>query len=97
MLFQLGALAASEWRVPAAAIVLLLNATGYALFNVPYLAMPAEMTTDCGARTRLISFRVAGVAAGQLFASSNGPLLIVWFGVARRATRPRHGSLARSF
>ncbi len=79
-IFQLGALAASEWKLAAAAIVLLLNATGYALFNVPYLAMPAEMTPDYHDRTRLMSFRVAAVAAGQLFASSVGPLLIVWFG-----------------
>jgi glycoside/pentoside/hexuronide:cation symporter, GPH family len=79
-IFQLGALAGTEWKVGAAVVVLLLNATGYALFNVPYLAMPAEMTPDYHERTRLMSFRVAGVAAGQLFASSVGPLLIVWFG-----------------
>jgi GPH family glycoside/pentoside/hexuronide:cation symporter len=79
-IFQLGALAGSPWTVPVAFAVLLLNATGYALFNVPYLAMPAEMTGDYHERTRLMSFRVAAVAAGQLFASSVGPLLIVAFG-----------------
>ncbi len=79
-IFQLGALEGASWKVAATVGVLLLNATGYALFNVPYLAMPAEMTPDYHERTRLMSFRVAGVAAGQLFASSVGPLLIVWFG-----------------
>ncbi len=50
--------------------MLLLNATGYALFNVPHLAMPAELTVNYHERTRLISFPVAGAAAGQL---------IIWF------------------
>jgi GPH family glycoside/pentoside/hexuronide:cation symporter len=67
-------------KVAVALVVLLLNASGYALFNVPYLAMPGEMTDDYHERTRLMSFRVAAVATGQLLASSLGPVLIVRLG-----------------
>ncbi|MCS6987561.1 MAG: MFS transporter [Sphingomonadaceae bacterium] len=43
---------------------LMLLALGYTLFNVPYLAMPAEMTESPQERTALLSFRVAFVAVG---------------------------------
>ncbi|WP_181784844.1 MFS transporter, partial [Pseudonocardia pini] len=36
----------------------LLTATVFAFFQSPYTAMPAEMTTDPGATTRLMSWRV---------------------------------------
>lgn len=48
------------------ALALVINATGYSLFNVPYLAMPAEMTDSYEGRLRLISFRTSFIAAGQL-------------------------------
>lgn len=47
---------------PAAAYVgltFLLAATGYALYEVPYKAMPAEMTTDYHERTSLLQWRMA--------------------------------------
>ena len=59
---------------------LLLNATGYTIFNVPYLAMPAEMTSDHNVRTNLMSFRVMAVAIGQIGGSAGGPALILYFG-----------------
>ncbi len=55
---------------------LLVFAAGYALFNVPYLAMPAEMSTAPHERTYLISFRVTAVALGSLFGSFVAPWLI---------------------
>lgn len=45
---------------------LIVYSTGYALFNVPYLAMPAEMTDGYQQRLHLISFRTAFVGIGQL-------------------------------
>ena len=80
LLFHLDAVAGSSWTVVLVLLVLLLNASGYAIFNVPYLAMPGEMTSDYHERTRLMSFRVAAVAAGQLLATFVGPLLIERFG-----------------
>lgn len=52
--------ALSAWMVAG----LLVLALGYTLFNVPYLAMPAEMTASPQERTALLSFRVAFVAIG---------------------------------
>lgn len=48
-------------------LALILYSTGYSLFNVPYLAMPAEMTDSFDQRLRLISFRTAFIGIGQLF------------------------------
>jgi GPH family glycoside/pentoside/hexuronide:cation symporter len=48
-------------------LALILYSTGYSLFNVPYLAMPAEMTDNFDQRLRLISFRTAFIGIGQLF------------------------------
>lgn len=62
------------------AFALLLNATGYTIFNVPYLAMPAEMTNDYHERTKLISFRAGAVALGGIFATAIGPAIISRFG-----------------
>lgn len=47
---------------------LVLYSTGYSLFNVPYMAMPSEMTGDFLERTRLISWRTLFVSLGQLLA-----------------------------
>jgi GPH family glycoside/pentoside/hexuronide:cation symporter len=55
---------------------LMLYATGYALFSVPYMAMPAEMTTNPHERSRLISFRVTAVAVASIFATFVGPVVI---------------------
>lgn len=59
---------------------LLVYATGYAVFSVPYMAMPAEMTTSYHERSRLISFRVAAVAIASLLAVFVGPVLMTSFG-----------------
>lgn len=61
-------------------IALLLNATAYTVFNVPYLAMPAEMTESYHERTALMSFRVAAIAGGQLLSSVLGPVIIAYYG-----------------
>ncbi|MBT8445598.1 MAG: glycoside-pentoside-hexuronide (GPH):cation symporter [Gammaproteobacteria bacterium] len=59
---------------------LLLYATGYTMFNVPYLAMPAEMTTDPFERSRLMSFRVVFASVGILIGAAAAPVLIDWLG-----------------
>jgi GPH family glycoside/pentoside/hexuronide:cation symporter len=52
------------WMIAA----LLLYSTAYSLFNVPYMAMPAELTNGFHERTRLLSFRTVFVSIGQLLA-----------------------------
>ena len=61
-------------------VSLLLNATAYTVFNVPYLAMPAEMTDSYHERTSLMSFRVCAIAGGQLLSSVIGPIIIAKYG-----------------
>jgi GPH family glycoside/pentoside/hexuronide:cation symporter len=60
--------------------VLILYSTGYSLFNVPYLAMPSEMTDDYHQRTRLLSFRTLFVSVGQLAAGAGTAALLLHFG-----------------
>ena len=55
---------------------LLFYATAYATYSVPYMAMPAEMTSSYHERSRLISFRVAGVAIASMLAVFVGPVLM---------------------
>ena len=80
LLFNLVAFADSPNIIIIILAALLLNATGYTIFNVPYLAMPAEMTSDYHVRTNLMSFRVMAVAVGQVGGSAGGPALILYFG-----------------
>lgn len=47
---------------------LVLYSAGYSLFNVPYMALPSELTEGFHERTRLISFRTIFVSIGQLLA-----------------------------
>ena len=61
-------------------ILMLFYATAYTIFNVPYLAMPAEMTEGYHERSFLISFRVYGVAAAGIFGLFGGPMLIELYG-----------------
>jgi GPH family glycoside/pentoside/hexuronide:cation symporter len=58
------------------ALALIVYATAYATFSVPYMAMPAEMTRDYHERSRLISFRVYAVALASLVAVFVGPVVI---------------------
>lgn len=71
-------------------LMLLFYATAYTVFTVPYMAMPAEMTTDYQERSRLMSYRVAFIGAAQLIAGYAAPVLIVFFGDGSRG----HGRMS---
>jgi len=60
--------------------LLLLHATSYAIFAVPYMAMPAEMTDDPHERSKLMSFRVVNGSLGNLVGGWATASLIAWFG-----------------
>ena len=64
-------------------VILLLYATAYTVFNVPYLAMPAEMTEGYHERSYLMSFRVYGIAGAGFVGLAAGPMLIDGFGGGR--------------
>ena len=57
-------------------LALLLYATGYTLFNVPYLSMPAELSSDTHVRTRMMALRSAFIAVGTFFGIALAPYLL---------------------
>ena len=71
---------------------LLLTYTGYTLFNIPYLAMPAEMTTHYHVRTSLMSWRTVFINVGALIAAFSFAL-VQWLGNDREA----HGAMGLIF
>lgn len=50
-------------------------ATAYAFFQVPYVAMPAEITTSYDERTRLMTWRVAILAFTIMLAGASAPAI----------------------
>ena len=55
-------------------------ATAYAFFQVPYVAMPAEMTLDYAERTRLMTWRVVVLALAILLSGATAPMVVNAFG-----------------
>lgn len=83
LMFHTPAVPADGETGPIAAWVLmclLLYATGYAIFNVPYMAMPAEMSRDYHERTAIMSFRVIFIQVGNIVAVGLGPRIAQHFG-----------------
>ncbi|WP_338403734.1 MFS transporter [Cellulosimicrobium arenosum] len=89
-LMMIGALAlpvlfALTFAVPAAAgptaagiwvlVAFLLSATAFSLFQVPYIALPAEIAPTYDDRTRLLAWRVAALALAILLFGAGGPAL----------------------
>jgi glycoside/pentoside/hexuronide:cation symporter, GPH family len=62
---------ATTWVV----VAFLACATAYAFFQVPYVAMPAEMTDDYDERTRLMTWRVAILALAILVSGGLSPIV----------------------
>jgi glycoside/pentoside/hexuronide:cation symporter, GPH family len=58
------------------AISFLAAATAYAFFQVPYVAMPAELTAGYDERTRLMTWRVAVLALAILVSGALAPLVV---------------------
>lgn len=66
------------------ALAFLAAATAYSFFQVPYVAMPAEITSDYDERTRLMTWRVAILAVAILVSGGASPAI-------RDALGPRWG------
>jgi GPH family glycoside/pentoside/hexuronide:cation symporter len=80
-------------RIWYMAAILIFYATAYSVFNVPYMAMPGEMTRTYHERTDLMSWRVYAVGASILLATFCGPILLETFGNGARA----YGGMALVF
>lgn len=69
------------------AVLFLACATAYAFFQVPYVALPAELTDDPGQRTRIMTWRVAVLALAILVSGGLAP-------VVRNTVGPERGYAA---
>ena len=58
------------------AVAFLVTATAFAFFQVPYVAMPAELTDGYAERTRLMTWRVAVLALAILVSGALAPLVV---------------------
>ena len=76
------------------AVAFLATATAFAFFQVPYVAMPAEMTDDYAERTRLMTWRVAVLALAILVSGAVAPM-VVDRRRRRRARAPGDGAVRR--
>ncbi|WP_328464875.1 MFS transporter [Actinoplanes sp. NBC_00393] len=62
-------------------------ATAFAFFQVPYVAMPAELTDGYDERTRLMTWRVAVLALAILVSGALAPLVVELTGGGREGHR----------
>ncbi len=58
------------------AVAFLAAATAFAFFQVPYVAMPAEMTDGYAERTRLMTWRIAVLAVAILVSGAVAPIVV---------------------
>ncbi|RIK17567.1 MAG: MFS transporter [Acidobacteria bacterium] len=65
----LGPWGAAAWVV----VAFLLATTSFSLFQVPYIALPADLTDGYRERTRLLSWRIAVLALAILVVGAGGP------------------------
>ena len=63
---------ATAWVI----VTYLACATAYAFFQVPYLAMSAEITDDYDERTRLMTWRVIVITLAIMVSGGSAPLLV---------------------
>ncbi|WP_353114275.1 MFS transporter [Microbacterium sp.] len=71
----LGAVPSALWVL----VAFMLAATCFSLFQVPYIALPAELTDDYRERTRLLSWRVVLLTVAILLFGAGGPELRALF------------------
>jgi len=71
----LGPLPAAIWVL----IAFMAAATFFSLFQVPYIALPAELTDDYRERTRLLTWRVVVLTVAILLFGAGGPELRALF------------------
>jgi GPH family glycoside/pentoside/hexuronide:cation symporter len=69
------------------AFAFLAAATAFAFFQVPYVAMPAELTDGYAERTRLMTWRVAVLALAILVSGALAPLVVELTGGGREGHR----------
>lgn len=82
MLFNVPALG-STWATAAyVAVAMVIYTTAYSVFNIPHLAMPAEMTDDRHERTVMMAWRMIFFTTANLLTLVGGNVLINRYGGA---------------
>ena len=92
-IFAAPGFASQQMRIWYMTAILIFYASAYSVFNVPYMAMPGEMTRTYHERTDLMSWRVYAVGASILLATFCGPIMLELFGSGARA----YGGMALVF
>jgi len=70
-------------KIVYAGVLLFLFNTAYTIFNIPYLAMPAEMTENYHERTGLMGIRVVFFTTSSVAMFVGNPVLVGTFGPER--------------
>lgn len=83
-LFWVPALDSDTARTLYMGATLIFYASAYTVFNIPYMAMPAEMSSSYHQRTALMSWRVCAVGLAQIIAMFMGTALVDVFGGGAR-------------
>jgi GPH family glycoside/pentoside/hexuronide:cation symporter len=92
-LFAAPSFSSQQARVIYMAAILIFYATAYTVFNIPYMAMPGEMTRTYHERSELMRWRVYAVGLSIIIASALGPKLLDIFGGGASA----YASMALTF
>lgn len=82
-LFSTPAFDTAAQRALFVGLVFFAGMSGYAIFAVPYAAMPAEMSDDTHERTAIMGFRMGFVLLGTLAGAVAGPMLVAGAGGGR--------------
>jgi GPH family glycoside/pentoside/hexuronide:cation symporter len=90
LMFSIPRLESEPLLLAYVGLLLCLYAVAFSTFNIPYLAMPTEMTTRADDRSYLIQFRVYASAAAALLATSLAPTLLQALG----RTHAAHAAVA---
>ena len=78
---------ASQWMTAGYVFVgLCLFSLGYSVYNVPYLAMPAEMTDSYHERSSIHSYRIVFVTLGGFVAGALAPAALEALGKTERSS-----------
>lgn len=65
-------------------VIYVLAATAFELFDIPYLAMPSEMSASPRQRTRIMGWRIIATTLGVLVAGALAPMAVSSAGGGRR-------------
>ena len=99
LLFAAVFAAPAALRGPMAAVWVVVTfvaaASAFSVFQVPYIALPAEIAPTYAARTRLLAPRVAVLAVAILAFGAGGPLVRDAVGGGRAGGDPRFAPPAR--